>query len=203
MSENRQYTQMLTAAIARLAERSPEDIARKANLPYDSATRTFSFETLGRPVCIRWPEYEIDTPLEMWHHVTVLQYMAEADGSPLTDGWMSLREFKEGGLVRGSSFDAANDQLVRQKLGRLDIETLTKAAARLGGEPIPGKADLSMRFSFMPNFPLALHLWLADDEFPAACKVLCNGAAEHYLKVEAAGVVAGILLRQLEEATGT
>ena len=202
MSENRQYTALLTAAVDKLSDPSPEDIARRANLCYESSARTFSFETRGRPVRIRWPECTPDTPLEMWHHLTVLQYMAEADGSPLTDDWISLREFKEGGLARGGSFDEENDRIVRRALGRLDIETLAEAASKLGGARIAGKADLSMVFFFMPNFPLALHLWLADDEFPASCKVLCNGAAEHYLKVEAAGTVAGILLRELEKAAG-
>ena len=81
-----------------------------------------------------------------------------------------------------------------------DHAALTAAAVRLNGVPAAGKADFSAGFSFLPNFPLELHLWLADEEFPAACKVLCNGAAEHYLKVEAAGTAAGLLLRQLEEA---
>lgn len=201
MKEGRQYAEMLAAAIAKLAHRQPEDIARRANVCYDAGRRMFAFETLGQPVQIHWPDYALDTSLEMWHHLTVLQYMAEADGTPLTDNWISLREFKEGGLVRGSSFDKENDEVIRRKLGWSDTETLTEAAARLGGEQISGKADLSLRFSFMPRFPLILHLWLADEEFPAACKVLCNGAAEHYLKVEAAGTAAGILLRKLENAT--
>ena len=199
MKENRQYTEMLAAAIGKLADRQPEDIARKANVHYDAGSRMFSFTTLGQPVRVLWPDYTLDTPLEMWHHLTVLQYLAEADGTPQSNTWISLREFKEGGLIRGSSFDAENDRFVQRKLGQLDVETLAEAAARLGGERMPGKADLSMRFSFMPNFPLALHLWLADDEFPASCKVLCYGSAEHYLKVEAAGTAAGLLLQKLEK----
>ena len=190
MKENRQYTEMLAAAIGKLADRQPEDIARKANVHYDAGSRMFSFTTLGQPVHVHWPDYTLDTPLEMWHHLTVLQYLAEADGTPQSNTWISLREFKEGGLIRGSSFDAENDRLVRRKLGQLDVETLTAAAARLGGDRLPGKADLSM---------LALHLWLADDEFPASCKVLCGGSAEHYLKVEAAGTAAGLLLQKLEK----
>lgn len=203
MRENRQYTEMLAAAVAKLADRRPEDVARKAHVRWDAGRQEFSFETLGQPVRVRWPDCASDTPLEMWHRLTALQYLAEADGTALTDGWISLREFREGGMVRGSSFDQENDRIVQRKLGQLGVETLAEAAARLGGVPIEGKADLSARFSFMPHFPLALHLWLADEEFPASCKVLCNGAAEHYLKVEAAGTAAGILLRKLEEAAGT
>lgn len=202
MKENRQYRELLTAATGKLADRSPEDIARKAHLLYDSGSGLFTFNTFGQTVHIHWPTYEIDTPLEMWHHLTVLQYMAEADGYPLADTWISLREFKCGGLVRGSSFDVENNEIVREKLGQMDTGTLLAAAVRLGGQQIAGKADLSLRFSFMPNFPMLLHLWLADEEFPAACKVLFNGAAEHYLKVEATGTLAGILLRKLESAAG-
>ena len=82
MKENRQYTEMLAAAIGKLADRQPEDIARKANVYYDAGSRMFSFTTLGQPVRVLWPNYALDTPLEMWHHLTVLQYLAEADGTP-------------------------------------------------------------------------------------------------------------------------
>lgn len=200
MRENRQYAEMFAAAAAKLANRQPGDIAGKANVRWEADRRVFAFETLGQQVHIHWPDCAAGSPLEMWHHLTVLQYLSEADGSPLAERWISLREFREGGLIRGSSFDLENDRIVRGRLGQLSIEALAEAAARLGGVPVEGKADLSVRFSFMPNFPLALHLWLADEEFPAACKVLCNGAAEHYLKVEAAGTAAGILLRRLENA---
>lgn len=203
MIENRQYRELLAAAVARLEGREPEDIARKANVRWDAGRRTFSFETLGRPIRVHWPDGAVDTPLEMWHHLVALQYLTEADGSPLTESQISLREFRAGGLIRGGSFDQENDRLVQRKLVRLSVEALTAAAARLSGVPIEGKADFSAVFSFLPNFPLELRLWLADEEFPAACKVLCNGAAEHYLKVEAAGTAAGILLRQLEDAADT
>ncbi len=64
---------------------------------------------------------------------------------------------------------------------------------------ISGKADMTIRFFFLPNFPLVLNLWLEDEDFPASGKVLLDAAAESVLQVEAAGTAAGVLLSMLEE----
>lgn len=79
------------------------------------------------------------------------------------------------------------------------METIQKAAAALGGFPISGRADLSIRFSFLPKIPLVLHLWLEDEDFPASGKVLLDAATEEFLQVENAGTASGILLAKLKE----
>jgi hypothetical protein len=200
MEQSRQYQEMLNAAKKKLEGRLPEEIAEKGNLTYDACNKVFEFETFGTIVHVSYPDFELVPSLGMWYHLTILQYMDEADGFPLPEKWIALSDFKDGGLVRGSSFDRENDQIIRRKIGKLDEITVMKAAEMLGGKQISGTADLSMLFYFLPNFPLRLNLWLEDEEFPASGKVLCNQSAEHYLKVEAAGTVAGLLLQELEKA---
>ncbi len=196
MKNNRQYAQMLWAAKEKLSGRDPAEIARAAGLLWNG--RTFEAETLGIPIQIRWPDCEIVPPLEMWHCLTVLQYMAGAREMSLTGRYVSLSDFREGGLVRGSSFDRENDRIIG-KIGKIDAAAIQKTAAQLGGTVIPGKADMTIRFSFLPNFPLVLNLWLEDEDFPASGKVLLDAAAESALQVEAAGTAAGVLLSMLEE----
>ena len=135
----------------------------------------------------------------MWMHLTILQYMAEADGHPLDSEWISLSDLQVGGLVRGASFDRENDALIQRGIGKLDVETLRRVGRKMGAVEVSSKADLSLQFWFMPRFPYLLNLWFADEEFPASGKVLCDRAAEHYLKVEAAGTIAGLLLQELEK----
>jgi hypothetical protein len=199
MEQSRQYREMLNAAKKKLEECLPEEIAEKGNLTYNAYNKAFEFQTFGKTVHVSYPNFEISPSLSMWHCLTILQYMDEADGYPLSGKWIGLSDFKDGGLVRGSSFDKENEQIIRRKIGKLDEETIMKVVKTLGGKKILDKADLSIQFQFMPNFPVKLNLWFEDEEFPASGKVLCDQSAEHYLKIEAAGTVGGLLLQKLEE----
>lgn len=191
---NRQYEEMRTAAIRKLKDRKAEDLAAEGNLPYNAEKREFCFQLFGKETKVHYPDFSISPEPNMWLALTVLQYMDEADGTPLSEEKMALSDFKDGGLIRGASFDRENDKIIRQVTDGKTPEEIRKAVSCSGGKIIQGKADLCAEFSFMPNFPLYLNLWFADDEFPASCKVLFNKTAEHYLKVEAAGTISGILL---------
>lgn len=196
MKNNRQYLQMLAAAKEKLKGLNPLEIARTTGFGWNG--NSFETSTLGTPIQIRWPDCEITPALDMWHHLTILQYMAGAKEMPLTGNYVSLCDFREGGLVRGSSFDRENDRVI-ELIGKHDRAAILKAAEKLGGTPIPGKSDISLRFSFLPKFPMVLNLWLEDEDFPAFGKVLLDATAESILKAEAAGGATGILLEKLRE----
>ncbi len=197
MRNDRQYWQMLNAAKEKLKARKPLEIARATGFAWNGDF--FATSTLGIPIQIHWPDCEITPEPDMWHHLTVLQYMTGADGTPLTGNYISLSDFREGGLVRGSSFDRENDRIFAM-IGKHDRAAIRQAAEKLGGTQIPGKSDISIRFSFLPKFPMVLHLWLEDEDFPASGKVLLDAAAESILQVEAAGTATGILLEKLRES---
>ncbi len=199
MEENRQFQEMLGAAEKKLEGMSAQEIAERGGLAFDAAKNMFSFESFGRRVQVSYPDLTLDCEVDMWMHLTILQYMAEADGHPLDSEWISLSDLQVGGLVRGASFDRENDALIQRGIGKLDVETLRRVGRKMGAVEVSSKADLSLQFWFMPRFPYLLNLWFADEEFPASGKVLCDRAAEHYLKVEAAGTIAGLLLQELEK----
>lgn len=199
MEENRQFQEMLGAAEKKLEGMSAQEIAERGGLAFDAAKNMFSFESFGRRVQVSYPDLTLDCEVDMWMHLTILQYMAEADGHPLASEWISLSDLQVGGLVRGASFDRENDALIQRGIGKLDVETLRRVGRKMGAVEVSSKADLSLQFWFMPRFPYLLNLWFADEEFPASGKVLCDRAAEHYLKVEAAGTIAGLLLQELEK----
>lgn len=196
MEQNRQYEQMLSAAREKLSGMAPGAIARATGFSWDGSL--FTAESLGISYQIRWADLDMTPMPDMWHRLIILQYMAFARDIPLTGHYISLCDFREGGLARGSSFDRENDRMLRI-IGTHDAGTIQKAAAALGGTQIPGKADLSIRFPFLPKFPMVLNLWLEDEEFPASGKVLLDAASEHFLQVEAAGTATGILLAELNK----
>lgn len=196
MEYNRQYEQMLSAAKEKLSGMAPGAIARATGFSWDGSA--FAFESLGIFFQIRWADLDMLPMPDMWHRLIILQYMAYARDIPLTGRYISLCDFREGGLARGSSFDRENDRMLRI-IGKQDAGTIQKAAEKLGGTAISGTADLSLRFSFLPKFPMVLNLWLEDDEFPASGKVLLDAASEQFLQVEAAGTATGILLARLKQ----
>lgn len=196
MTEQRQFEEMAAAARETLLRRSPEEIARCCGFDWNGTE--FRTESFGRPLRITWPACTLCPPQEMWHTLLILQYMAFADGGPLTGNDISLCEFRAGGTVRGTSFDRANDRRIAE-LGRCGPERICAAAAALGGERLDGKADLSFRFHLLPRYPLVLNLWLADEEFPASGKVLSDAGTQSSLSVEGAGFASELLLRRLSE----
>ena len=196
--KNRQYVEMLAAAVARLDGRDPAEIASRAGAEYDPQAGTIGFVTFGRPVRLYVSDWHAEPAQEMWHHVTVLQYLGMAEGGAPSDRWIGMGELSEGGLVRGASFDREIDGVIARELGRFSPETILSACGKLGGEIVPDtRADLCAVFRFMPRYPLMLNLWYADDEFPASGKVLLNDGVRDALGTEAAGTAAGMLARQL------
>jgi len=197
-SARRQYEQMLAAARVRLRDRNPAQIAALAGLDYDADERRFRFASLGCPVGIAWPDLRALAPLDEWHHLTLLQVMAGADGAMPDDRWMALSELPSGGVSRGDSFDRDIRRAVGNGLSALSPDDIRRRCAAMGRVlPDAGPADLCAELDFAPRWPLRLLLWFADDEFPASGKVLVNRGVGRWLGVEAAGTAAMIAVGRL------
>jgi len=196
LENNRQFQEMFSSVRDRLQVREPGDIARCTGMDWNGTY--FAVCSFGAQLQISWPDCTIIPAQDMWNTLVLLQYMLYADGAALTERYISLCEFREGGLVRGNSFDRENDRIIRG-IGKHDAALIRRAAAKLGGEELRGKADLSFRFWFLPRYPMQLNLWLEDEEFPASGKILLEAATESSLQVEAAGMLSGVLLENLRK----
>ena len=101
------------------------------------------------------------------------------------------------GMVRGGGFDRRAELVIRRQLGLLPPEELRRRCLALGAELLPSNADLCARFPFLPRYPLWLRLWFGDEEFPASGRLFLDESAAHYLTVEDAVTVGGLLLERL------
>ena len=81
MENNRQFELMRSAARQKLEGADPVQLSVLTGLCWDG--RTFDTETLGIPIRISWPECQISPALEMWHDLTILQYLANTKGTTL------------------------------------------------------------------------------------------------------------------------
>ena len=195
--ENRQMEAMRAAALARLAQHTPQQIAERAGVACKD--NTFLFDTFGQHVCVSLPSYTITPPLSAWHMLTLLHYLDLADGAPVTGQTITFSQHTDG-LVRGGGFDRNAELIVRRDLGPLCPEELTRRCAALGGELLASNADFCARFWFAPRYPLLLQIWFADDEFPASGRLLLDESAPHYLTIEDAVTVGSLLLDTLTGA---
>ncbi len=197
MENNRQYELMRSAVRQKIVNADPVRQAALTGFHWNGTA--FEAQTLGIPIQISFPECRITPALEMWHDLTILQYLANTEGTALTGNYIALGEFRSGGLARGTSFDRENDRII-SRIGQHDPQAIRVAAAKLGGTELHEKSDLTFLFSFLPHIPVKFSLWLADEEFPASGKVLFDASAENDLQVEAAGTAAGIALMLLEKS---
>lgn len=187
------FTNMHRAALERLRSRTPEQIVRCANVTFDGC---FHFTTLGQKISASHPDYTITPSLEQWHILTILHYLAFADGTPCSGKQITFAQYKDG-MVRGGGFDRDAEKIIREKIGKLPVPELKKRCLALGAQIISSKADFCAQFNFLPNYPVRLNLWFADEEFPASGRLLLDASAEHYLSIEDAVTVGMLILNSL------
>lgn len=195
---NQLFTNMYQAAVERLRGRDPEEISRKANVEFDG--RDFHMVSLGIPVSVSWPTGTVSPELESWQTLVLLHYLAGAEGVALSGHPVTFSQLRDG-MVRGGGFDRDAEVAIRTELGSLSPEELQRRCRALGGEVQPSNADLCVEFRFAPNWPVWLKIWFADEEFPASGRLLADAAAEHYLSIEDAVTVGGLILHGLQKGT--
>lgn len=100
-------------------------------------------------------------------------------------------------MVRGGGFDREVERIIRQKIGAFSEDILTQRCIALGAEIIQTNADFCAEFHFMPNYPIRMKIWFADEEFPPSGRMFLDSSAEHYLSIEDAVTVGTLILEQL------
>ena len=76
-------------------------------------------------------------------------------------------------------------------------EELEEKCRAIGGQRTESNADFTVRFDFLPYYPLLLKVWFADEEFPASGKLLLDTSADHYLMIEDAVTAGQIVMEKL------
>lgn len=193
-SDNQLFSNMLYAAQHWLENRSPYEISRLGNISFDDGA--FHFQSLGRSVTLTWATYEISPQLHEWHILSILHYLHIADGAPLTGQLITFAQYRDG-MIRGGNFDRMAEKKLSEKITALSSEELERRILALGGTLHSSNADLCAEFRFMPNYPIWLKIWFADDEFPASGRLFVDSSAAHYLSIEDAVTIGELLLHLL------
>lgn len=194
---NRAFEEMLKIAKERLKNRIPEDIAQRSGATFRGEDFVLGLLSLNQMVLVSIPEYTFCPQLEEWHQLVALHYLDLADGMDVSDQIITFGELKNG-LVRGSKFDRYIENELQRFLKGKTLKSICKICKSLGAEFLDSNADVCAVFPFLPNYPVWMKVWLADEEFEASGKFYISESANHYLSMEDAVTVGEILLSKLK-----
>lgn len=79
-----------------------------------------------------------------------------------------------------------------------DPEGFRRGCLALGGTPLP-RGDASYAIEVFDGLPVALQLWLGDEEFPSQLKILWDANANMYLKYETMYFARALVLDRVRE----
>ena len=135
----------------------------------------------------------------------LLTYLATADGTRPTDGWVTYRDLPDGMFYAQAFRGYAEMRLVRE-LGQGGIAAFCRGMERLGGKPVSissGTGNAAYAVQVLPRIRLAAIYWLGDEDFPSQASVLFQETAPHYLSTDGLAVLGSHLVnRILEGALG-
>lgn len=153
----------------------------------------------GRGYLIIYPDFiayeeESGEICSSWRQGLFLHYLQTADGKPLAERWISLREIEGGEFYHRASQGYSGDRVAKH-FGN-DVEAFQRAAARAGGER-RDLGDAAYFFLALPRVPLAVVYWKGDEEFSPTAQVLFDASAGHYLPVDLLSVLGSELCSRI------
>lgn len=123
----------------------------------------------------------------------VLYYFQTADGTPLSNRWISFSELPHGNFYH-RAFQGYTGNLLARKMSQLKV--FEQSAAQIGGQRVEF-GGAAYAFQVLPRVHLLTVLWEGDEEIPSSYQILFNEACPHYLPLEACAIAGSMLTHQL------
>jgi len=171
-----------------LAKREPSEVAARAGVTVGGAG--------GYEVPVLNGVYRVDVhtgsmtavesgkPTEPDRHLSLatVMYLSGAKDVDPTGEWVSPRDLPGGERFFSGPHEIPVVQIVERFGG--DSGSFLAACRSLGGQPEP-YADAACSFPLFPRLPVAVLLWLGDDEFAARATMLVDRTAKLHLPLDA------------------
>jgi hypothetical protein len=194
------YQDALQVAWRELEGKEPDKVAADGLLTVDLSTRLIDIPFLGdhykADLVGRKVTFENKQEVYPFLSVLLLHYLMGVSDRPLTGEWISFREFEGGDSYVGSF---TNRTLIPLKNAFGDQpELLEKAAASLGATRLDF-GDVGLCIPVFPKLPLAIVVWLGDDEFPPDANVLYDKTANDILRTEDLAICGALTMSKLRK----
>lgn len=186
-----------------LAEADPLVLAGSAGVDYQSLAPSdgeFRVPYFGETHVVRFPEATVwrgDVPASPMTQIILLHYLLTADGTRSSGQWITFRQLPNAFPYDRAFMQRAIMPLI-QTFGN-DLEGFVRAGVAAGGEP-SRTADASFFFRALPQLPMMLQLWAADEDMPASANVLFDSNAGHQLPTEDLSGLGGTLSQRIIRA---
>lgn len=195
------YKETYRQAREQFAASSAERMAGLSGAVFDPAAKEIRIVYLNRAYTLSYPEARISSlqdaaKLPIDEQSLILQYLAQASGVPISGRWISFAELPHGMLHHQPFVSEAIEPLARA-FG-VQPEKLLMTARSLGGEEL-GVGDAGVRIPVFPRIPMAVILWVADEEFPARANIIFDASAPGYLSTAALYVLGIAVSKHLQK----
>jgi hypothetical protein len=184
----------------RLAEADPLEVAARAAVPFDAQDRLYRVSFLGAEHAVD-PEARTVTRSsgDGGYAATLIcvQYLLTAQDESLAGERVNPVSLPHGEFFfRGPH--ALPTGTIEAAFGT-QPQLFQAAAEAMGGKPLD-MADAAAEFRALPRVPVAVTLWIADDEFPARAQMLVDKHADHQLPLDALWLLFGVLAKAIVAA---
>ena len=168
-----------------LAAKKPEEVCRAAAVSYDAIAKSYRVKSFGMGFSISVQKKGITSTaagsdvllqkLGYFFKLSILWYLVNSRDIACTGRLAKLQNIKGGDIFTKGSHVLPLEPLAR-KYGR-DKEGFIEKGKSLGGELI-NLGDAAFRLFPLPRIPVALSLWLEDDEFPARADLFFDSTCD-------------------------
>ena len=183
-----------------MTELDPSDVCRRSLAEFDYEREVYRLTAFGSL-------YEIDPAKEDLQQVgksnlpittelglLLIFYLLEAKDIPLSGKWVNEFSLRGGALFfRGPH--AIRNQSLAGRFG-YDINGFKKVCAKLCGQSVQ-MGDVAYRFQILPRVPVLVVLWLGDEEFEPAAKLLMDSTLDQHLPLDVIYAMATEFIRML------
>ena len=193
------YINARKIAIETLSKQNLNDISERSGFEVEDEN-CLRVPFLNRVFRVHFPDFEFsdqadaDIEVPIQEQILALHYMLAPGAHPLAGQWVAYREIPGASFYFSAFVKRAIDPL-KNVFGQ-NLIGLSKAAAVLNGKPIePG--DVGFEFEVLPNVPLQVIVYAADEEFPAEANILFDRTIGEILSPEDIAWLAGMLVYRL------
>jgi hypothetical protein len=182
----------------RLAGRDPEAVRRLSGAGFDPADKTYALEVLGERYVVSPTARTIHGPgdrVDFQTGLVILLSLLQDRPAGLAGEWVPERQLPGGNLFFQGPHALPTGALAK-RFGR-DAAGFLEAAGALGGRPVPDMGDAAVRLPVTPMLLVTLVLWLGDDEFKPAVKVLFDRNAADLLPLDGLWAAINIIRSRL------
>jgi hypothetical protein len=192
------YEAAISKAWEDLGKRNPQEVAKMANIPWDSENGMFTVIFIGVEYQISLSQRTVQgqggDDVYPFLAVLLLHYLVNVKALHPQGKLISFREL-EGGDVYYSAFCARAINPITESFGSKP-QAIIEAGKRIGAE-LGDLGDISIIIHVFPKIPVTIILWEGDDEVPPSSNMLFDISIKEHLPTEDVAVIGGFVASKL------